>query len=234
MRKIELYSQITSKITCPFASLKYSHSVNFDSIAPHYHTIEKLSFGNTLQATRVSLLEKAVIRLDASSKILLIGDGDGRFCEQLLSKTTAHIDYVEHSTEMIHQARFRLQKTKQIHFHCVDIRDWKTSGYDLIISHFVLDCFSEKERRKIILNLIDKLTPRGRWLISDFNPEVGLWAKAVTWGMYFFFKCTSQLPMHQLRMYAPLIEKNGMRLTHQHIKWRGFIYSNLWQVFPSP
>ncbi len=125
--------------------------MNFDRVARVYRWLEYIVFGHALERARVRWIDD----LDGPTRGLVIGEGDGRFIYHLAQKwPSLKIDCVEASAEMIELARRRLQSLRTdastIRFIQEDIRDWLPVGsYDLVVTHFFLDCFDENELEKI-------------------------------------------------------------------------------------
>src|ERR1043165_8266693 len=66
--------------------------VSFDAVTPWYRTLETVAFGNALQRARLACLAE----IQAPSRVLIVGEGDGRFLFQLLRMhPSAEIDCVD-------------------------------------------------------------------------------------------------------------------------------------------
>ena len=77
----------------------------FDKLAPWYHFLETISFGNQLQQCRISQLAE----LNAVKNVLILGDGNGRFLESLLKSTNnSEIESLDISRNMIELANTRI------------------------------------------------------------------------------------------------------------------------------
>src|SRR5947209_11342892 len=119
--------------------------VSFDAIAPWYRTLETIAFGNALQRARVACLDE----IGSPRRVLILGEGNGRFLRELLRKHPGiEVDCVEASGRMIDLARRRLEgmaptAVSRVQFLHRDITSWnpESHGYDLIVTHFFLDCF---------------------------------------------------------------------------------------------
>ena len=125
-------------------------AMNSDRIARIYRWVEYLSFGGALQACRVMYLKDVAGRRRA----LLCGDGDGRFLAELLrTNREVCVDFVDLSAGMVGVAQRRVgamgpEAGGRTNFHVGDLRKLKANAgadYDLIATHFFLDCFDERD-----------------------------------------------------------------------------------------
>ena len=82
--------------------------MNCDSIARVYRWIEYAAFGPLLQRTRLHWLEQ----LGGARRVLLLGDGDGRFLSRFASRyPSAEVHYIDSSARMLDLARKRIGGT---------------------------------------------------------------------------------------------------------------------------
>ena len=122
-----------------------------------------------------------------------------------------------------------------VNFIQADIRDLTLApgSYDLIVSHFFFDCFSEGTLAEIIARLADAAAPDAQWLVADFCYPTRGWrhwrARALIGAMYFFFRAAAGIEARRLVDYSPLLRANGFRLRKELLSRRGEIRSQLWQ-----
>ncbi len=77
----------------------------FDWLAPHYAWVEAVTFGGLLQWCRTALLPD----LADARRVLVLGEGDGRFLAAFLaSNRAAKVDVVDSSAAMLALARRRV------------------------------------------------------------------------------------------------------------------------------
>src|SRR6202050_4529355 len=119
-------------------------AVNFDPIARPYRWLEYLSFGPWPGRGRSAQLE----HWTGLQHALFFGDGDGRFLARLLAaNTTLTADVIDSSHSMLWLLDRRIRRAgpqarQRICLHPADALEWNPSGsYDLVVSHFFLDCF---------------------------------------------------------------------------------------------
>jgi hypothetical protein len=91
-----------------------------------------------------------------------------------------------------------------IPFVQADILKWTPPSreFDLVATHFVLDCFRSEQLERLVGRLAEVVMPEARWLLSDFcRPPSGLakWrARLILEAMYLFFGWTTGLPAERL------------------------------------
>ncbi len=193
--------------------------MSFDLIARPYRFFETITFGHALQRARVFWIDK----IPEPKRVLVVGEGDGRFlCElaRLFPKT--EIDCVDASERMLRLARMRIQRTcahagARIEYFQEDILTWPPRGpYDLLVTHFFLDCFLREEVRRIVSKLGDAATSDAVWLLADFTvPPSGLdrmhariWLRL----MYCFFRITAGIDAKELVDATPYLRENRFSL----------------------
>jgi ubiquinone/menaquinone biosynthesis C-methylase UbiE len=207
--------------------------MNFDLVAPFYRFLEWAVFGRALERRRAALL--AEVR-DAQ-RILVIGEGDGRFLERLVAQSGAtDIHVVEMSAAMLRLERERLGAAagRVRFFHRDVVREGLPDrGYDLLVTHFVLDLYREQEIRRLV-DSARALAPGCRWLVSEFRIPSGArparWAAgAALWAMYRFFYATAGLRVLSLPDYPAVFRRAGLCLQCSRTAWHGFLASELWQ-----
>jgi ubiquinone/menaquinone biosynthesis C-methylase UbiE len=115
--------------------------------------------------------------------------------------------------------------TEHVHYRCGDARAvlLPTAEYDLIVTHFFLDCFDENDLEPLIARLADAAAPGARWLVSEFRGN-GWLVRA----LYLFFRIVTGLRTLRLVDHHPLLQRHGFRLVHREHAWRGLLASELW------
>ena len=205
--------------------------MNFDRVAAPYRWLETIVFGDQLQEARVAFLSK----IERPRRALVVGEGNGRFLADFVKvHPGAEIDCVEASARMLEIAR-RNVGAARVKFVQADIRALALdkNSYDLIVTHFFLDCFSEKTLPPLIDQLADAATAEAHWLIADFCQPAGGWrrrqARALIRSMYFFFRVAAGIEARQLVDYRPLLRAHGFECTDEMILPNEMIRSELWR-----
>lgn len=208
--------------------------MNADPIAAFYRWIEYAAFGKALERRRFAFLSRAA----HARRVLILGEGDGRFLVRFLAvNDAAQVDVVEASAAMLALARGRLPApaARRVRFHHQDALNapLPADSYDLIVTHFFLDCFAADDAARLIARLAAALLPGGAWIVSEFEEPPGRVARlhARLWlsVMYTFFRFTTGLTAGKLPPYAALLSRAGLiREEQQQARW-GLMVSQLWR-----
>lgn len=189
--------------------------MSFDRIARPYRFFETIAFGHALQRARVFWID----RIPAPKRVLVVGEGDGRFlCELAQLFPKIEIDCVDVSERMLGFARTLVQRTcpharARIGYFREDILTWSPRGpYDLLVTHFFLDCFSREEVRRIVSKLGDVATSDAVWLLADFTVppsrlgrmHAQIWLRL----MYCFFRISAGISAKELVDPTPCLREN--------------------------
>ncbi|MFO1484381.1 MAG: class I SAM-dependent methyltransferase [Verrucomicrobiaceae bacterium] len=211
--------------------------MSFDLLAPHYRWIEALFARERLQRCRVALLDV----IPEPANVLIYGEGNGRFLVELLWRfPSAQVTVVESSTVMVRLARERMTREgfveTRVSFVETDALKWQppTEAFDLIVTCFFLDCFTEDQLQRLIPTIAGAATPDANWLVADFQIAASGWrrlrSRMIVGLLYVFFRFTTALPGHTLINPAPLLRVVGCvcaeHVEHDH----GMLYSSLWRL----
>ncbi|MFO1513607.1 MAG: hypothetical protein U1F83_11930 [Verrucomicrobiota bacterium] len=105
--------------------------------------------------------------------------------------------------------------------------------FDLIVTHFFLDCFQRDELAVLVNQLAAGATPEARWLVADFRePETGWrrWrARAVLALLYAFFRAVTGLSASRLTPPDEFLVRSGFQLSARKLANFGLVYSDLWE-----
>lgn len=212
---------------------------NFDRIARPYRILERFTFGGALHRARLHFLPQ----LHSHKRALILGDGDGRFTAALLAANPhIHADAVDVSSTMLRMltartqgahptAAFRL-RTYAADALTLDLPDART--YDLVVSHFFLDCFRQAELERLVVRIRPHLAPDSTWVLSDFRiPPAGLLrlpARILLRALYFGFRVLTGLRTTRLPDYAAALAGIGLSRRAVHRSLGGILTSEMWQV----
>jgi ubiquinone/menaquinone biosynthesis C-methylase UbiE len=210
--------------------------VSFDSVAPWYRTLETLAFGDALQCARIACLDE----IDSPRRALIVGEGNGRFLAALLQRhPLIRIDCLDSSDRMLNLARRQVLETNpdeigRVTFLRGDVKTWiPNDRYDLIVTHFLLDCFSTRQVGHVVAKLAQVAAPDAIWLLADFRiPETGFargHARAWLAIMYWFFRCVAAIEAKELVDPSPFLRAEGFTLARQHLFRLGMVKSDLWR-----
>jgi ubiquinone/menaquinone biosynthesis C-methylase UbiE len=210
--------------------------MSFDALAPHYRWMEFVLAGEKLQRCRIAFLD----RISAPENILIWGEGNGRFLVECRRKwKDARIVCADASEKMLALANERFEQTgldaNGIEFLRADVLDWSPlkKVFDLVVTHFFLDCFRAEQLQQIVDRIAFAARPNASWLLADFQaPPVGLqrWrANLILTVMYLFFRVATGLPARRLTSPDPYLTNNEFFLRERRVSEWGLLHSDLWQ-----
>jgi len=212
----------------------------FGRLARLYAPLEWLSFGLALSRRRRCFL--ADPRVASARRALVLGDGDGRFTAALLERYPAlEITAVDVSAEMLAELERRVRArtpNAALELQCADLRSWPVphANYDLVVSHFLFDCFTTLELTDLIARIALAVTPNARWLVSDFAiPSHAIWtpfAKLLLRFLYFSFGLLTGLRLSHLPEYQNAMKSANFQLSASETALGGTLRSELWQRDP--
>ena len=211
---------------------------NFDRIATIYRWAEYLSLGPLLQRTRTRLLDQ----LNSPRHALVLGDGDGRFLEQLLLRypqcTAVAVDI---SAAMLDKLRRRCLRSVPVPNAATRLTTLQRSALelhpasntDLVVTHFLLDCFSQPDVEALTTRITSQLAPGALWLLSDFalpdNQLLRPFARLYIASLYVAFRLLTGLRVRQLPDPQSALQRAGMRRITRSTLLGGLLYTELWQ-----
>ena len=210
--------------------------MNFDPLAALYPWLETVCDGGLMQRCRTAFLP----RTGHCRQALVLGEGPGKFLTVLLRQQPGlQVTCVEQSAAMIAQTRRRLvaagRDASRVTFLQMDALDWRPPAekFDLVVTHFFLDCFRPDQLQQLVPRLAASTTPGALWLLADFRvPERGWtrWrARLLLTLLYAFFKFTTALAANRLTPPEPLLTMAGFRLVDRRLASFGFAHADLWQ-----
>jgi SAM-dependent methyltransferase len=211
--------------------------INFDPIARPYRWLEYFSLGRTLERCRFHFLPQ----LTGRARALVLGDGDGRFLARLLSLNPAlAADAVDISPAMLRLLRDRCEaqvpaaKSRLRTHHCDAFRfldSASSARYDLVVTHFFLDCFSQSEVESLAALVAATLTLDGIWLISEFRIPSGamrLPAQMYVKSLYFGFRLITGMQVNRLPDHAAALTRAGFHRVAYHRTLAGMLTTEMW------
>lgn len=210
--------------------------MSFDALAPHYRWLEWVLAGEKLQRCRTAFLESA----RPPNRVLLAGEGHGRFLSECRRQwPRARITCLDASARMLHQARRRLIEHRllceALDFIHADVLDWTPveAEFDLIVTHFFLDCFPPSQLEGVVRRLARAATPEARWWVADFQvPAAGpaRWrAQLIHKAMYTFFRLATRLPARQLTAPDKFLQQEGFALQRRVLSEWGLLRADEWE-----
>ena len=199
--------------------------------------MELASFGPMLERCRFGWIAELTERRRA----LVLGDGDGRFVAKLLEAAPGlRADAVDGSPAMLHLLRKRVAVGKneaRLTTVCMDVRSFVPPGcdYDLVATHFFLDCLTEAETEALIARVRPHLTRGARWVVSEFEvldgDGVGRWvSRGIIAGLYAAFRVLTGLRVRKIPPWRALLERHGLVCAGSRRWLGGLLTSELWEA----
>ncbi|MCM8533545.1 MAG: class I SAM-dependent methyltransferase [Lentisphaeraceae bacterium] len=181
---------------------------DFSPIAPIYDLLGSLFFGGQLHRSQLKNLSKLPHKFES---ILIIGGGTGKFLKDLVqSKIFKQLTYIDISPKMIELAKSKVSDGKNINFIIGDESTIPNQSFDLIITHYFLDCFDQDKFEEFSKVLLSKLTVGGYWSMVDFhlNSTSAHSKKLFVSFLYKFFKITCKLNAKELPNFETWFSEN--------------------------
>ena len=209
---------------------------NFDRIAAIYRSAEYISLGPLLQRTRTRLLDQ----LNNPRRALILGDGDGRFLEQLLlCYPQCSALAVDTSAAMLSKLRRRCLRsvpnaaTRLATLQHSALQLDPPPATDLVVTHFLLDCFTQPEVDALTARIASQLAPGAFWLVSDFclpaNALLRPIARLYIASLYAAFRLLTGLRVRHLPDPQSALQRSGMRRITRVTLLSGLLYTELWR-----
>ena len=210
--------------------------MSFDRIARSYGVLETVAAGTKMHRCRVAFLDE----IPVPRNVLLAGEGHGRFLLELVRRyPEARIVVVDSSAAMLRVARNRLLEHGTSHarvdFVHADILQWDAPAgcFDLIVTHFFLDCFTAESLAAVVARLGGVASTDAHWLLADFQIARSRWARLrcrlIVGLLYRFFRVVCGLAADSL---ASADGDLGMAGFHRHrqttYEW-GLLKSEWWR-----
>ena len=208
----------------------------FNKIAPFYHAVSMICSFNRIHKSQIWLLSKGM----KFSKVLIIGGGDGRFLlEAMKQGLSEQYYYIDISNAMIKLAQGKIEKQSNLSlnsvvFICGSYQDIpKNRKFDLIVTPYFLDCFSDDELFLVVAKLHTQLTIEGTWFFTDFNiPEDitrSFIFKNIIQILYRFFNLFCDLEVNHLPDFNKEFCKYKFSILHEKYFLGGLLVSRIYK-----
>lgn len=199
---------------------------NYDHVAPFYDLLSHLVYGKAIVQAQIFLVNA----IPENSSILIIGGGTGQVLEEISKKYISglQITYVDISKKMIALSRKRNTGNNNLIFITQSISDVTFHHqFDVIITPFLFDNFSNNTTKVIFNKIHAILKPHGLWLFADFqlSEKNNLWQKLLLNIMYSFFRVLGGIEASHLPDTTSLFEENKYQPVSKQTFYRKFIYA---------
>lgn len=205
---------------------------NFDGIARIYRWMERVTFGRSLSNCRCRFLDE----LRDCRSALVLGDGDGRFTARLLkANPNVQVEAVDASKAMLRElGRNAGVLGNRVRMHQADARRWQpgNSHYDLIVSHFFLDCLTTDEVAALADGLRSCTSNQTKWVVSEFAIPKSWFGRLVAWPLvkvlYLSFGLLTGLRVGRLPRHHDALSSAGFILDQKSTTLGGLLVSEFW------
>lgn len=204
---------------------------NYDAVAWFYDGLAQLVFGKSLVKAQRFLVKN----IQPKSHVLIVGGGTGWILEEIahVQASTLKITYVEISGRMIAQSKNKNYLQNKVCFVHAGIEDCETDQqFDVILTPFLFDNFSETRIQNVFNQLHQNLKPDGLWLVCDFQVQdnyKSIWQKLLLQTMYLFFGLLCKVETKTLIKMNPYFDRKNYRLIQDKTFYKGFIISQFYK-----
>ncbi|WP_339608914.1 methyltransferase domain-containing protein [uncultured Roseivirga sp.] len=200
---------------------------NFDLIAPVYDGLAKVVFGRNLKKIQTHFLPL----IPENANVLIIGGGTGWIINELFNTGfKGRLTYVETSEKMISLSKKNCVKDSVNFIHGDESVLPLGQKYDVIITNFFLDVFSEPRLDQVMTTLSEKLDKNGIWICSDFQNTGRFSHQLLLWLMFRFFKITSKLESKSLLNFDLKFKKISHSRSENFTLMNGLIFSSVYSI----
>ncbi|MEQ8363115.1 MAG: class I SAM-dependent methyltransferase [Cyclobacteriaceae bacterium] len=193
----------------------------FDRIAPFYDWLASFVFGSSL----VNAQEQHLDSITDYSDVLVLGGGTGKFLSKLLDKNNGcRVWFVEASQKMIDLAKRNLENSDRVVFIHGTHENLPDQKFDVVITHFFVDMFTESELNVITQQVQGHLKSEGLWFVADFVQRK-YWHRIALKAMYLFFNAIRALDLNELPDWDRIIQSKYFKKTSVRSFYGSFIDS---------
>lgn len=194
-------------------------AADFGRVAGFYDLLAGLAFGGALRrAQRAALAAGLPPPSPTPLRVLVLGGGAGWVLTELWrQQPTAQVLYLEVSAGMLARTRARLRRQPAPPGAAVELREGSETAlrpgeqFDVLITFFVLDCFTAAALPAALARLQAARRPGARWLVADFRPAQRGWRLWLTQAMYRFFGLLVGLRVQHMPPWPAELARVGLR-----------------------
>ena len=203
-------------------------SANYDNSAWFYDRLSRVIYGKALVRSQVYLLG----HIPKKTNILIVGGGTGWILEEItkLHSSDLQITYIEISSKMMALSHKRNTGENQVIYinEPVESVNDQTS-YDVVITPFLFDNFTEQNLQKVFLHIHNGLKPGGFWLNTDFQLTGKWWQNIMLRSMLLFFRIICRIEAKKLPCIERCFVDNRYKVLDQKTFFGDFILSTAYQ-----
>ncbi len=219
---------------------RIKHGFNF--VAPYYDLFSYLLFQGRLLHAQTHYFD----RIGKVDSILIFGGGTGKILPPLFKTIEFNsLTYIDISGNMLKKARRNCEAYESDHVTKIEFIEGSTEvlnknqQFNLIITPFVLDCFSDENLLKVITKLDEHLEPGGTWLFTDFNEDqdfgiISDMRSAFIKSLYFVFNLFCPLGITKLPRFGGAFSQLNYSTVAQTQMLHGLVVGRVYQKLASP
>ncbi|MGZ3944595.1 MAG: class I SAM-dependent methyltransferase [Mucilaginibacter sp.] len=199
-------------------------AANYNNSAWFYDRLSRLIYGGALIRSQVYLLQF----IPKNSKILIVGGGTGWILEEIakIHSSGLKITYVEIALKMMASSKKRNASNHEVDFINDAVENVSLQNdYDVVITPFLFDNFTEENFQKIFAHIHQALKPNGLWLNTDFQLTGKWWQSMMLKSMFVFFRTICGIEAKKLPGIQAAFDKYGYRQIEQKSFFGYFILS---------
>ena len=200
---------------------------DYNNAAWFYDALALIVFGKTINKSQSCFLKTII----PGSSILIVGGGTGWILEEISRQQSYGLEivFVEKSSKMIGIARKRSTGLNQVIFINKAVENsLLEKSFDMVITSFLFDSFSNSTIDTVFERLAAKLRPGGIWLYSDFIASKKVWHKLLLRMMYSFFKIVCQIEADNLPDLDLKFKKYDLDLVNEKRFYGNFISGRIY------
>jgi ubiquinone/menaquinone biosynthesis C-methylase UbiE len=202
---------------------------NYDNSAWFYDQLSHAVFGGAIVRSQAFLLPY----IPTGSTILIVGGGTGWILEEVakVHPSGLTITYVEISSKMMALSRKRNTGPNKVIFINEAVEELtEHAGYDVVITPFLFDNFTEQNFRKLFTHIHNSLKPGVIWLNSDFRLSGKWWQQILLRSMLIFFRLICKIESSRLPEIEKCFGQHGYKIIAQRFFFGEFILSTVYQL----
>jgi len=202
---------------------------NYNNAAWFYDRLSRIVYGKALIMAQVYLLQY----VPADAKVLIVGGGTGRILEELSKRQSwgLTITYVEIAPKMMALSKKRNTGNNQVIFINDAIENVSLPpGFDVVVTPFLFDNFTEQTTQKVFDHLHALLKPSCLWLNCDFQLSGKWWQRFLLGSMFLFFRMVCRIEASKLPDINKQFSNHHYKVIAQQTFFGDFILSRVYKI----
>jgi ubiquinone/menaquinone biosynthesis C-methylase UbiE len=204
-------------------------AANYNNSAWFYDRLSRLVYGRALIKAQVYLLRF----IPTNSKVLIVGGGTGWILEEIVKIHPSGLQctYVEVAPKMMALSKKRKAGNNRVIFINEAIENVPLlSDFDVVITPFLFDNFTEQTFKKVFSHIHSSLKPGGLWLNCDFQLKGKWWQKGLLKSMFLFFRMICDIEASALPDVNNQFNQRGYKAIASETFFGEFIISQVFKT----